>query len=65
MKKYINTKKFDVIKMWDDSTPNLDMIIKLGHKYGIRTETYVVDPTTGNFTRHDNATITSGTRYSN
>jgi len=54
IKKYINN--FDIIRMWDDSTPNLDMLIKLGRRHGIRTEAYLVDPTTGNFTRYDNGT---------
>lgn len=55
IKKYINMNKYNVIKMWDDSDKNLDMLNKLGVRHGIATETYKVNPFTGTFTRHSNA----------
>lgn len=42
--KYIKSGQFNKIRMWDDSSKNLDILLKLGEKYPeISMEAYLVD----------------------
>lgn len=50
--RYIKTGQFNKIRMWDDSEPNLDILLKIGEKYpDITMEAYLVDEE-GNTTRY-------------
>ena len=50
--RYIKTGQFNKIRMWDDSEPNLDILLKIGQKYpDITMEAYLVDEE-GNTTRY-------------
>lgn len=42
--KYIKSDRYNKIRMWDDSSKNLDILLKLGEKYPeISMEAYLVD----------------------
>ena len=50
--RYIKTGRFDKIRMWDDSEPNLEILLKIGEKYpDIAIEAYLVDEE-GNTSRY-------------
>mgnify|MGYP006269185647 FL=1 len=50
--RYIKTNQFNKIRMWDDSAPNLDILLKIGDKYpDIKIEAFLVDEE-GNTTRY-------------
>jgi hypothetical protein len=54
IRKYINSGKYNKIRMWDDHEGNLDILVKLSKLHPeIKIEAYLVDPETGNTTRYD------------
>lgn len=54
IRKYINSGKYNKIRMWDDHEGNLDILVKLSKLHPeIKIEAYLVDPDTGNTTRYD------------
>lgn len=53
IRKYINSGKYDKIRMWDDNEGNLDVLMKLSKLHPeTKIEAYLVDPDTGNTTRY-------------
>lgn len=52
LKKYLNTGRFNRVRMWDDHEGNLNILIKIGSLYNIDVQAFLVDPETGNTTRH-------------
>lgn len=53
LKKYLNTGMFNKIRMWDDHEGNLNILIKIGSLYpDVKIQAFLVDPETGNTTRH-------------
>jgi hypothetical protein len=53
LKKYLNTNKFDTVRFWDDAEENLNMLDKLKTIYpNIKFQGFLVDPETGNTSRH-------------
>lgn len=53
LKKYINSGKYDRVRIWDDSKANLDMLLKLA-KSGVEVVAYHVDHD-GSVKRHGTA----------
>lgn len=54
IRKYINSGKYNKIRMWDDHEGNLDILFKLSRMHpDIKFEGYLVDPETGNTKRYD------------
>lgn len=52
IKKYLNTHKYDMIRMWDDAEENLNILPKLINMYpGLKVQGFLVNPDTGNTTR--------------
>jgi hypothetical protein len=53
IRKYINSGKFNKIRMWDDHEGNLSMLLKLAELHPeISFEAYLVNPKTGTPTRY-------------
>ena len=53
IRKYINSGKFNKIRMWDDHRGNLDTLLKLNKLHPeIKIEAYLVDPETGESMRY-------------
>lgn len=52
IKRYLNTGRFNRIRMWDDHEKNLNMLLKIGDRFNIETQAFLVDPETGNTVRY-------------
>lgn len=52
IKKYINTGRYNRIRMWDDHESNLRILLKIGERFNVDIEAYLVDPETGNTVRY-------------
>lgn len=52
LKKYLNTGRFNRVRMWDDHPSNLNILIKIGSLYNVDVQAFLVDPETGDTTRH-------------
>lgn len=53
LKKYLNTGRFNRVRMWDDHEKNLNILLKIGSQYeGVEIQAFLVDPKTGNTTRY-------------
>ena len=53
IRKYLLSKNYSTVRMWDDHHENLDMLLKLNRLHPeINFEAYLVDPKTGSTTRY-------------